>query len=165
MPYAYKDKVEAVVNALNDANTTTATVDLSSKLTSRVKNVFMNDPSVVSVRADSYPCIFVRISSKDEEFASLGTTGPSGNLKHAATVFDLIGLYHKEGASSSHSTVLNEIYQLAENIEGVFQEELTLSGTSLFCNPRRTEFFGPFQSEGVWVKGVLIELEAKYLFR
>lgn len=165
MPFDYEANITAVYNVLANSNTTTATVDLSSGLTSRVKNIYKNDPATTSIREDSYPCIFVRISSKNEEFASLGGTGPGGNKKRATCVFDVIGLYHKDGAITAHSTVLNEVYKLAENIEGVFQQEYTLSQTALWCNPRRTEFFGPFQSEGVMVKGVLIELEGDYLFR
>lgn len=95
----------------------------------------------------------------------MGSPGPSGNKKMAEVTYDIFGFYHKDGAYTQHTTVLNEIYRLAGNIEGVFQAEFTLSGTSLFCNPVKTEFFGPFQSNGVWVKGVLVELQAKYLFR
>lgn len=165
MPFDYEANIGAVYNALLNANTTTASVDLSSGLTSRVKNVYKNDPAVTSVRADSYPCIFVRITSKDEDFGSLGATGVAGNKKLATCSFDVIGLYHKDGVAGAHATVLNEVYKLAENIEGVFQNNLTLSNTAMWCNPKRTEFFGPFQSEGVFVKGVLIQLDARYLFR
>lgn len=165
MPYDYEANITAVYNVLSNANTTTATVDLSSGLTTRVKNVYKNDPATTSIRQDSYPCVFVRISNKDEEFAGIGATGPNNNKKLATVVFDVIGLYHKDGVITEHSTVLNEVYKLAENIEGVFQQEMTLSNTALWCNPRRSEFFGPFQSQGVFVKGVLIELEGRYLFR
>lgn len=165
MPFDYEANINAIINTLNDANTTTAVVDLSNGLTTRVKNIYKNDPGTVSIREDSYPCVFVRISNKNEDFASLGITGPSGNKKRATCVFDVIGLYHKDGAITSQSNVLNEVYKLAGNIEGVFQQEITLSQTALWCSPKRTEFFGPFQSEGVMVKGVLIELEGDYLFR
>ena len=40
-------------------------------LATRVKNVYKNDPAIVGMRGDIYPAIFVRINSKDEEFAGL----------------------------------------------------------------------------------------------
>lgn len=165
MPFDYEANITAIYNVLADANTITATVDLSSGLTTRIKNIYKNDPATTSIRQDSYPCVFIRISSKDEEYAGLGATGPTGNKKLATCVYDIIGLYHKDSVITAHSTVLNEVYKMAENIEGVFQQEFTLSNTALWCNSRRSEFFGPFQSEGAFVKGVLIELEGRYLFR
>lgn len=165
MPFDYEANLTAVSNVLTNSNTTTSTVDLSSGLTTRVRNIFRNDPGTVSVKLNDYPCLFVRIFSKDEEFASLGVTGPNNNRKFATCRYDVIGLYHKDGSHTAHSSVLTEIYRLAENIEGVFQQELTLSGTALWCQPIRSEFFGPFQSEGQFVKGVVVQLDARYLFR
>jgi len=165
MPFDYEANVAAIKNALEDYNTSTASPDLSSGLTRRIQNVYVDDPEIVSIRQLSYPALFVRISSKEESYASAGVPGPSGNKKFATTVYDVIGLYHKDGAHTQHSGVLTEIYRLAENIEGVFQAEHDLSSTALWCNPRRTEFVGPFSADGAWVKAVLVELEARYLFR
>lgn len=165
MPFDYEANTTAVKNALTSHNTTTASPDLSSGLTRRVQNIYIDDPEIVSIRQLTYPCVFVRLSNKDEDYASLGATGPTGNKKTATVVYDLIGLYHKDGAHTAHSGVLTEIYRLAENMEGVFQAETTLSTTALWCNPKKTEFIGPFSSDGIWVKAVLVELEARYLFR
>lgn len=165
MPFDYEAKLTAVYNSLINANTLTSGFDLSSGLTTRVKNVFKNDPAVTSIKSMDYPCVFVRIQNKEEEFGSLGTTGIAGNSKLGTCNYDVIGLYHKDGVIGLHSTVLNEVYKLAENIEGIFQNNLTLSDTAMWCNPKRTEFFGPFMSGGVFVKGVLVQLEARYFFR
>jgi len=165
MPFDYEANVAAVVQALTDHNTTTASPDLSSGMTTRVQNIYSADPETVSKRADSFPAIFVRISTKDEEYASLGQTGPTGNKKMATVTYDVFAFYKKDGTYTQNQTLLTEVYRLAENIEGVFQAEMKLSNTALWCNPLRSEFFGPEIIQGVVVKGLLVELEAKYLFR
>ena len=165
MPFDYEANLDAVANALSNYNTTTANPDLSSGLTSRIKNVFKNDPEVASIKNLDLPSVYVRIASKDEDYESLGGTGPTGNRKRGSVTYDIIGLYMKDGAVDPHSTLLTETYRLAENIEGVFQAEYQLSNTALWCNPASTNFSPSFGYQGALVKGVLIQLRAEYFFR
>ena len=164
MAFDYEANAVAVRNVLLDHNTTTATPDLSSGLTTRIANIDINDPEVINLRASKYPVVFIRPGSKDEDFASLGNTGPSASHKRGDMLWEIIGLYRKDGGHTQHSDVTIEIMRLAENIEGVFEAELTLSGTALWCNPSRTDFRNPY-SDDVLIKGVTIELQARYHFR
>jgi len=165
MGFDYSANVTAIKNALETCNTSTSTPDLSEGLTSRVKNVFISDPEIVSVKSVLYPAVYVRISSKQEEFSSIGGTGvTNGAKKFADVTYDIFGLYQKNGAYTDYANVLTEIYNFGRNIEAVFQSELTLSGTALWCNPVKTDYLGPFPGDGVWVKGVRVELKARYLF-
>lgn len=165
MPFDYEANVGAIYNALLAYNTTTAAVDLSSGLTTRVKNVYRSDPAIVGLRGDIYPAVFVRVNKKQEEFAGLGMTGPTGARKQATVDYDVIGFYRKDGISGAQSQVLVELERLAENIEGVFQKEVTLSGTALWCQVKDTSFYGPFQNDETWIKAIVCNLEAKYHFR
>lgn len=165
MPFAYQTNTAAVVNALSQYNTTTASPDLSANITTRVKNVYNDNPQIFGVRFDELPAVFVWADSADEEYGSLGETGPSSNRKYKSATYNILGIYRKDGAHTPHEAALTEIYRLAGNIEGVFQAEHTLSGTALWCNPASTEFLDPGLLGGVWAKGVLIKLEARYLFR
>lgn len=167
MPFEYGTNLTAVYNALVANNTTTSTVDLSSGLTTRipVDSIFKADPETVGIRNYQFPQIFIRINNKAEEYAGLGETGPSGCRKFADISYEVVGLVKKEGAWNTNENQLSEIYTLARNIEGVFQKEMTLSGTALWCNPVRTDFIGPFEGNGIWVKGVSVELVARYMFR
>lgn len=163
--FDYKGNTRAIFNVLNTANTTTAAVDLSSGLTTRVKNIYRNDPEIVDMRGDIYPAIFIRINRKEEDFEGLGMTGANGALKKAVATYDVIGFYRKDGANSAHSSVLLELEVLAQNIEAVLENELTLSGTALWSQPVGTEFLGPYGGENMWIKGIKIELSARYHFR
>ena len=77
----------------------------------------------------------------------------------------MIGFYRKDGACGTQEQVLTELERFAGNIEGVFQAELTLSGTALWCQVKDTAFYGPFQNNEVWVKAIVCNLEARYHFR
>lgn len=165
VPFDYEGNLGAVANSLTDYNTTTATPDLSDGMTSRVKTIFNNDPNYFGSRIDLLPAVFVWMDNAEEEFGSLGETGPTGNRKYKTVTYNVLGVYVKEGATSEHTAVLQEVYRLAENMEGVFQKEMTLSGTALWVNPVSTQFLEPGLLSGAWVKGVLMKLEARYLFR
>lgn len=165
MPFEYATNITAVYNALIGYNTTTAVVDLSANLTTRVKNVYLSDPAIVGLRGDIYPAIFVRVNSKKEEFDGLGATGPSGARKRADVSYDVIGFYRKDGAYIQQSTVLTQLERLARNIEGVFQQEVTLSSTALWCQVEETNFYGPFANDEMWIKAVVCNLKAAYQFR
>lgn len=165
MPFNYGDNIQAVLNCLNDHNTTTATPYLSLSLTSKVVTIDDGDPGVSSLRADDYPAIFVRVKNASEEYGELGPTGPARGKKMKNVIYEIIALYQREGKISPHDAQKRELYTLARNIEGVFQQEYTLSGTSLFCNAGDTDFVGPIQGEGVMVLGAMVTLTAKYQFR
>ena len=165
MPFDYSGNLSAVYNALRDYNTTTANPDLSASLSTRVANIYKNDPSIIGLRGDIYPAVFVRVNSKTEDFAGLGTTGYAGARKEAEASYDIIGFYRKDGAVSTQGSVLVNLAKLAGNIEGVFQQEINLSGTALWCQPEDTNFYGPFQTDEVWIKAVVVNLKAKYHFR
>lgn len=165
MAFGYTDKLTALYNVINNANTTTASVDLSSGLDSRVKRIAMADPGVVNLRNYEFPAVFVTISNKTEEFEGIGGTGSARELKSAEVNFQVVGMYKKYGATTTNDALLNDVYKLADNIESVIREEYTASGTASWIGVESTDFIGPFEGEGTLVKGVLISVKGKYYFR
>ncbi|HDY90405.1 MAG TPA: hypothetical protein ENH82_20080 [bacterium] len=163
----YQTNLDAVMQALKDHNTTTASPDLSGSLTTRIlqENIFADDPEIVFKKRRDFPSIFVRISNKDEDFSGIGAPGPLGVRKQADVTYDIIGIYGKDGGYTTHGGLLNEIYKMAQNIEAVFQAEHKLSNTALWVNPITTDFLGPFDIDGGWAKTVLVQLTARYHFR
>lgn len=168
MPFEYVTNLNSVVNALKNYNTTTATPYLSNSLTAAISNdnIVNLDPELVPIRADKLPAIYVRISNKDEAYDGIGPTGSSRAKKRGSVTYNIIGIYPKpQGAVGDPANVLNDIYLMARNVEGVFQQEFDLSDTALWCNPEATDFLGPFEIEGTWVKVFKMDLKAEYLFR
>jgi len=81
-------------------------------------------------------------------------------------MYDVFGMYQREGIYSQEQDVLNEIYKLASNIEGVIQSEMTLSNTALWCNIEETDFSPvAVADDGIFIKSVKVNISAKYLFR
>ena len=165
MPFDYETNVAAIQNVLLAHNTTTASPDLSSGLTTRVRNVLVDDPEITAIQWDDLPAIYVRVISADEEAASLGPTGPTGVRKTKNATYELVGMYIRDGASGLGRTHLTEVYRLAENLEGVFQAESNLSSTALWCHPASTNFGAFGLGEGSRVKGFVTTLRARYHFR
>ena len=165
MPFSYDTNTQTIVDLLKAHNTTTATPDLSESLGRRVKNILGNDPGVFNARVDQLPAIYCWPVSADEEYAGIGSTGPSGARKEKVVNYNLLGVYYREGLTNKHSDALVEIYKLAENIEGVFQQEMDLSGTALFVRTVSTDFAPSGEFEGVIAKGVLVNLQVLYHFR
>lgn len=169
MPFDYTTHLDSVVNALKNYNSAGSSPDLSNSLTERIDNgnVVASDPNVdpSALRADRLPAIYVMISRKDESGATIGRTGTSGVRKKATVEYEVFGIYGKAGGHSPHSELLTDVYKLAKNIEGVFQAEVKLSNTALWCNPYSTEFSPAIEIGEGFAKCVLVKLTAVYLFR
>lgn len=166
--FEYVTNLDAVVNLLKNSNTPSAAAYLSLSLTSGQidnDNIVAQDIDVVSLRADRFPFISVRINNKSEDFATMGRTGASGSLKTCDVSYDVTAFYRKDGAYDSNSNLMGDVYRLARNIEAALREDVTLSGTALWAQPVRTDFIGPFENQGIWIKGVNIELAARYQFK
>ena len=129
------------------------------------KDVMIGDPLITHIRGDRYPFIFMRLSNSQEEFQSLGTTGARGCKKMKTVSVDIFGFYKRDGASAPYGGLLQGMHTLARNIEGVIQANATLGGTAMWANPRTTTFANLPMDGGTWVKAVLVEVEARYLFQ
>lgn len=164
--FDYLGKLTNVYNAINDANTTTALADLSEGMRSRVKTIVMDDPNVRRAKDIDHPMIWVWMDDASQQFDEIGGGGlTSGVTKRKTVNYRILATVHKPGMLAEHSTGLEEIYKLADNIETVFRTEFSLSGTAMWCNPAETNFLGPVDLGGSYIKGVSIRLEAEYLWR
>lgn len=167
MAFDYSSRVDGIVDVLYNHNTVTASPYLSSSLTTAIpkKMVLNDDPVIRGLRNDEYPAVFVRLSDALEEFQGIGPTGLSGAYKRKNLTFDILAFYRREGSSQTNEQLMNESYQLAQNIEAVLRAEYTASGTALWINPKSVNFLGPFNDGTSWVKVVQIEVEGMYHFR
>lgn len=167
MALDYNANLTAIKTIFTTFNDTTATVDLSGGLTVRIedRNIRVADIDTVSLRAQDFPLLFIRVSSKEEDHETIGNTGLSGGRKSAIVSYDVVGMTRKDGAHNTNDELSADVYQLAENIEAVIRENITLSGTASWSNTPNTTFTGAFENSGIWVKGVLVSLDAKHFFK
>lgn len=162
--FDYHGEATRIVNILTNANTTTASPYLSQDLSTTVQVIEVNDPEKIALKWRDLPAIYVRITDAQEEFESLGFTGVAGSKKRKTPTFELFGLYAKEGRSQATSSMLEHVYDMARNVEAVFQSEARLSNAALWVNPARTDF-GDVIVNGEAIKGFRIDLVGTYLFR
>lgn len=165
--FEYVEQLVTLKDLLLEHNTCTASPDLSMDMDLRIRksDIHLGDPTLTHIRNDRYPSIFVRLADAQEEFQSLGTTGARGVKKAKTVTYDIFGFYRKDGASAEYGNLLQDAYRLARNIEGVIQANATLDGSAMWANPKNTQFANiPFDG-GTWVKAVLVEVEARYLFQ
>lgn len=169
MPFDYSTNLQAIINALKNYNSAGSSPDLSDGLSDRINNdnILASDPDIdwTAKRADRLPAIYVMIARADESGATIGLTGTTGVRKEKRVEYEVFGIFGKSGGYSPHSELLIDVYKLAKNIEGVFQAEVKLSNTALYCNPVSTEFSPAIDVGDGFAKAVLVRLEAKYLFR
>lgn len=167
--FEYQTNLNSVINVLRDHNTTTASPDLSANLSVIVprttSSITINDPEVTSMARHEMSRIMVRIANSEDNFDGLGLTGPSGVRKKKKVTYEVFGFIRKNGATTQHTDLLQDAYDLARNIEGVFQAEMRLSNTALWCNPVRTDFSPAVGGDQFLLKGVLLQLEAVYHFQ
>ena len=163
--FPYLTTLDAIVGVLNAANTSTADAYLSTGLSTTVQMVRDDDPEVVNMAKMKMPAVFVRCNAKDSEFSSLGNTGPSRNRREAFISWDVIGIVQKQGILNTQKSLTRSLYQLAQNIEAVFENNVTLSGTALWCDPNNTTFSEPVANGSVVFKGCKVTVKSKHLYR
>lgn len=163
--FPYLATIDAIVGVLNAANTSTAAAFLSSGLSTTVQMVRDDDPEIVNLAKMKLPAVFVRGQQKDSEYASLGHTGPTGNRREAIVTWDIIGVVQKTGILNTQKSLLRSVYQLAQNIESVFENNVTLSGSALWCDPNQTTFSEPVAGESVVFKACKVVVKSKHLYR
>jgi hypothetical protein len=163
--FDYQAKLNALHGIMSEANTTTASFDLSSGMADRIKNIKKDDPAVRPAQDDEHPFIWVWIDRAEQNFDEIGVTNTQGITKRMSVSYKILATIHKRGLTAAHENALTDIYKLADNITTLFQTKYTLSDTAMWILPKTTEFLGPVGLGGNYIKGVLMNLEAEYLFR
>ena len=167
MSFPYNTITTAVINALKNHNTTTASPDLSNGLNVRVNNdnIILGDIRLIQPRADRLPLICVLVDSKTEEYSGIGATGPAGHKKQGTAIIQISVIMGKYGGYEADSTVLTDLYKFAANCETVFQAEYNLSNTCLYCNPASSSFVDVNNYGDGFSRPFMINLTTEHLFR
>ena len=117
----------SVVNLLDKNNTTTSSADISGGLVNRVKVVRRGKYSIAPIPNTQYPCVFVRVRSKDSDtFEHLGNCNHKRDQYANVEIVPIVQL----------GTNLNseaEMYKLTSNIEALIRAHISLSSTVNDC--------------------------------
>lgn len=160
MAIDYVGKISTFVELLRAHNTTTASPDLSSSLTTRIQTITSAEPDVVGSRHGFYPQVMVELGRADEDETQIGDFASRRKIKNV--VYNVWGFYKKEGISKNQSQQLTDFYQMASNIEAVIKRESTLSGTALHVGVVSTDFTE--RRENNLIKVLKIETSVRYFY-
>lgn len=163
--FDYTRVLDAIVSVLEASNTSTAAAFLSMSMSTAVVLIKDDDPEVINLAHMKLPGVFVRIADKQGEATSLGATGVTGNRREADVSFEIIGIVKKTGILNNQKNLLRDVYKLAQNIEAVIENNQTLSGTALWCNPGSTSFSVPVAGENSVMKACMVRVSSHHLYR
>ena len=141
MAVDYVEKVAKVVSILGAFNTTTASPDLSASMTSRVANIYNDDPNIRGLRVDQGPALYVSINRGSQEETQIGDF--ANRRKEITISYDIHGALKREGFSTTHETTLTDFYQMASNLEAVLKQVLKETISLFFSEITRNSFITP----------------------
>jgi len=160
MAIDYVAKAQTVVDVLRAFNTTTAAFDLSSSLTTRVASITVADPAMVGAKRGDFPFITVNIARASEGETQIGSFAT--RRKEKTITYEIWGFYKKEGIAKTQAANLQDMYQLASNIEGVLKRNGTFSGTAMHIPSVDTDF--KQHPENNLIQALKIDTQVKYFY-
>jgi hypothetical protein len=161
MSIDYVGKVQKITDILEEHNTTTASPDLSQSMSSRIKFVYNDDPNMRGTRNDEMPAVFVTINSASESETQMGDY--ANRQKEKEVVYNIYGVYNREGFSQESQEALVEYYRMAQNVEAVIKAESIFSTSAIHIDSVNTEFL-TVKPENNQVKVFVVNMRVRYFY-
>lgn len=118
-----------IKSILDTANSASATYDLSTGLSTRVKKVFKINPLLLPIQNTLFPYVSIYTTGKDVEHATIAKNQLSAKRK-ATINFELVGaVWISQVTDITVDPADEEIEKLMENIEEVIRRSDTLNST------------------------------------
>jgi hypothetical protein len=137
----------AFKTAFDAANTTTASYDLSTGLTDRVKSVFTVMPNTENMNAGVLPAITIWTESKTVDMRNICKNQLTAK-RQATAIFNVAGVLWNSNFSNAETDLAdNDIEKLMENIEEILRRNDTLGNTVLWQHPTNVTYHNLSRSE------------------
>lgn len=140
MPSVNIDGIKtAIKNILDAANTTTAAVDLSGGMATRVRNVTKTHPLRISQQPSQIPFVSITADKKSVEPLTVGVTGQG--LRRSVLTLQIIGLVHEPFFTDfKEDQGAENCERLMENIEEILRNNVQLSSTVSWAFPTGVQY-------------------------
>lgn len=161
MPMVNIDGIKtAIKTILDDANTTTATIDLSGGLATRVRNVSKVHPIRIAQQPSRIPCVTITADRKTVEPLTIGVTGQG--LRKAVFTLQVIGLCHEPFFTDKNEDQGAEnCERLMENIEAILRDNVQLNNNVSWAFPTTVQYDEIRLDEQTNLRAGLMFLECK----
>lgn len=147
-----------------DANTTTATRDLSSGMDTRVQHVLRVNPTLIPVQADWYPYVSVYVAGKNIEAADFAGSQLLAKREGKVMLKIVGGVWNTVCDDPAVDEADNDCDALMENIEEILRRNDTLVGKVTWQFPTRCDFYNASLGEGNALRAGQLEVEATILY-
>jgi len=146
----YKTIKDAIITLLR-ANMAALNTSLTEGTFTANTQIVGGNPITIPVPLSIYPIIMVDYVSKTEDFLNIGNSG----RKRPTLIYRVFAVARK---TTSANDANDEIGILTGNIEGVFRDNIDISGTVLYSQPINADF-GLMEDKSVYVNVVAIDLQ------
>lgn len=147
-----KEQVQTILEA---ANTTTATADLSSGMSSRVQGVFKIHPERIPIQASLYPCVSMYVETKDTEQMTIAKDQLTAKRRGLVNLKVVGEVWNSAFTTVDVDSADNDCEDLMENIEQVLRANPTLNDTCLWAIPTDVKYYSLNAEETHMRAGIL----------
>lgn len=155
---------EQIQTILADANTTTASVDLSGGLVTRVTRVLKLNPGRVPVQASWYPFVTTFIESKTVILQDIAATQQAAKRRSEVEVRILGAVWNSTFSDNEVDPSDDECEDLMENIEEILRRNNTLNGAVLWHMPSDVKYYNTNLDEETHIRIGVLSLKASVFY-
>ena len=150
----------SIKSILDTANTTTAAVDLSGGLSTRVRSVQKIHPLRIAQQPSLIPCVTITTDSKTVKPLTIGNQ--SVGLREAIMGFDIIGITYEPFITNNYEDQGSEnCERLMENIEEILRNNVTIQSNVAWHFPTNVQYDEIRLDEQSHLRAGIMRIECK----
>lgn len=150
----------SIKSILDTANTTTAAVDLSGGLSTRIRSVQKIHPLRIAQQPSLIPCVTITTDSKTVKPLTIGNQ--SVGLREAIMGFDIIGITYEPFITNNYEDQGSEnCERLMENIEEILRNNVTIQSNVAWHFPANVQYDEIRLDEQSHLRAGIMRIECK----
>lgn len=155
-----------IKSILDTANTTTASVDLSNGMDTRVNRVMKIHPLKIPVQPHFFPFVSMYIDGKEIEQVTMGTRGNQTTaLREGELLVNIACAVQEPIISDIDEDQSDEnVEQLMENVEEILRANHNLNSSVSWSIPDAAEFHDEPWDERTFIRGAVLSLRCKVFY-
>jgi hypothetical protein len=155
---------ETIRYILDQANTTTASVDLSGNMSTRVSTIMKVNPEKLMPQASLFPAVTVFLSNKNIEQKSIAGNQVYGKRK-ADLTFSIVGMtWNDRTQNYKQDPADDDLEYLMENIELILRSYADLNRNCLWQFPTGVSYHSAGYDEQAHFRIGIIDLQVSVYY-
>lgn len=155
---------EQIQTIFEQANTTTASRDLSSGLETRVQRVLKINPARIPVQASWYPFVTIYIDNKAISPEGIAVNQANAKRKSVVDVKIIGAVWNSTISDDEADPADDDCDDLMENIEEILRSNSTLNGVATWAFPTEVTYHNASFDEETHIRAGILNLEATIFY-